>query len=247
MSMYDILKKLQNLTSVEESSKLVESKEQKPTNADVMESKFRKFLESEEKAKKDYDGDGEIESKKDEVWGSRLKASEKAKLQKSYSRESVGALDESTDKFEFFLKNNMYSIESIELGKKFCEQYGITDNLDIQTAVELIDSYLEEYKRKNIPLDLNKLKSNVARDFRILYRGNGPAPSFRKKFQGESAEELDKLTKEEFEELDEARRGTFRAGSKSYFKAGQAAVKSIQAAAKKRAEEEKSKVDSDLK
>ena len=56
---------------------------------------------------------------------------------------------------------------------------------------------------------------------------------------------VSKLTKEEFEELDEARRGTFRAGSKSYFNAGQAAIKSIKAAAKKRAEEEKSKVDSD--
>jgi hypothetical protein len=33
--------------------------------------------EEEKKADKDYDGDGEIESEKDEVWGSRLKAADK--------------------------------------------------------------------------------------------------------------------------------------------------------------------------
>ena len=77
MSMYDILKKLQNLTTADESLKLNESREIKSTATAVMESKFRQFLESEEKAKKDYDGDGKIESEKDEVWGSRLKAAAK--------------------------------------------------------------------------------------------------------------------------------------------------------------------------
>ncbi len=34
--------------------------------------------EEEKKAKKDYDGDGEVESEKDEVWGSRMKAAKDA-------------------------------------------------------------------------------------------------------------------------------------------------------------------------
>lgn len=48
----------------------------------------------------------------------------------------------------------------------------------------------------------------------------------------------DKLTKEEVESIEEARRGTFRAGSKSYFKAGQSAIKNIQRAAQERKEKE---------
>jgi hypothetical protein len=92
--MYDILKKLQNLTPADAGKKsLVESKESKPTNVDVMESKFRQFLESEEKAKKDYDGDGKIESEKDEVWGSRLKAAGK-KVKEGYDLPGYG--DEAT-------------------------------------------------------------------------------------------------------------------------------------------------------
>ena len=38
-----------------------------------------KDLEEADKADKDYDGDGEVESEKDEVWGSRMKAAEKDK------------------------------------------------------------------------------------------------------------------------------------------------------------------------
>ena len=47
-------------------------------------------------------------------------------------------------------------------------------------------------------------------------------------------------------ELDEARSGTFRAGSKSYFKAGQTAIKNIKAAAHRRREEE-AKQEADAK
>ena len=40
---------------------------------------YNQIKESKEKkAKKDYDGDGEVESEKDEVWGSRMKAAKKA-------------------------------------------------------------------------------------------------------------------------------------------------------------------------
>jgi hypothetical protein len=49
--------------------------------------------------------------------------------------------------------------------------------------VELIDAYLDEFKWRNVPVDLNVLKSKVAKHFRDLYRGMGPGPSFRKKFQ----------------------------------------------------------------
>lgn len=46
-----------------------------------------KPVNEEEKANKDYDGDGEIESPKDEVWGSRAKAA--AKSGKPFKEESV--------------------------------------------------------------------------------------------------------------------------------------------------------------
>lgn len=39
-------------------------------------------VQEEKKADKDYDGDGEVESPKDEVWGSRMKAAEKSKEEK---------------------------------------------------------------------------------------------------------------------------------------------------------------------
>jgi hypothetical protein len=76
-----------------------------------------------------------------------------------------------------------YSPEAITIGKKFCDQYNITDDTDVQAAVELIDAYLDEFKWRNVPVDLNVLKSKVAKHFRDLYRGMGPGPSFRKKFQ----------------------------------------------------------------
>lgn len=61
---------------------------------------------------------------------------------------------------------------------------------------------------------------------------------------------VDKKTKKVAEEveLDEARWGTFRAGSKSYFRAGQIAIKNMKAAAKERKErEEKEKAEADKK
>lgn len=39
-------------------------------------------VQEEKKADKDYDGDGEVESEKDEVWGSRMKAAAKSKEEK---------------------------------------------------------------------------------------------------------------------------------------------------------------------
>ena len=43
-------------------------------------SKLQAISEAEDKkADKDYDKDGEVESEKDEVWGSRMKAAEKSK------------------------------------------------------------------------------------------------------------------------------------------------------------------------
>jgi hypothetical protein len=50
----------------------------------VLDSKFAEYASTifegkgSKKAKKDWDGDGEVESEKDEVWGSRLKAAKKA-------------------------------------------------------------------------------------------------------------------------------------------------------------------------
>ena len=44
----------------------------------LQESKSENMFEAAKKAKKDYDGDGKVESEKDEVWGSRFKAAKKA-------------------------------------------------------------------------------------------------------------------------------------------------------------------------
>jgi len=61
-----------------------------------------KIMEAEKMAKKDYDGDGKIESSKDEVWGSRLKAAKFAGKMK----EDVQDLDEAS-----------YSAKSARAGK----------------------------------------------------------------------------------------------------------------------------------
>jgi hypothetical protein len=76
-----------------------------------------------------------------------------------------------------------YSPEAITLGKRFCEHYNITDDTDVQFAVEIIDSYLDEFKAAGEPVDLKKIKSGVANAFRQAYRGMGPGPNFRKGFQ----------------------------------------------------------------
>jgi hypothetical protein len=83
----------------------------------------------------------------------------------------------------------IYSPEAIALGKKFCDHYNITDDGDIQLAVEIIDSYLNEFKATNTPVDLKKIKSGVADAFRQVYRGMGPGPTFRKKFQEKAVAE----------------------------------------------------------
>ena len=85
----------------------------------------------------------------------------------------------------------IYSPEALKLGTRFCEHYNITDDNDIQLAIELIDGYLDIYKMQNIPVDLNDLKSKLASDFRQVYRGMGPGPSFRKKFQEQEISEVD--------------------------------------------------------
>jgi len=77
----------------------------------------------------------------------------------------------------------IYSPEAIALGKRFCEHYNITDDGDVQLAVEIIDSYLDEFKATDTPVDLKKIRSGVADAFRQVYRGMGPGPNFRKKFQ----------------------------------------------------------------
>ena len=91
-----------------------------------------------------------------------------------------------------------YSPEAIALGKRFCEHYGITDDTDVQLAVEIIDSYLEEFKRNNKPIDLKIIKSGVADAFRQVYRGMGPGPSFRKGFK----EQLNPEDDDDYEDED---------------------------------------------
>ena len=77
----------------------------------------------------------------------------------------------------------LYSPEAIALGKKFCDFYNITEDTDVQLAIEIIDSYLDEFKHTGQPIDLRVIKSGVVDAFRQVYRGMGPGPNFRKKFQ----------------------------------------------------------------
>jgi hypothetical protein len=79
---------------------------------------------------------------------------------------------------------NTYNPESVEIGKRFCQHYNITDRDDIQLAIEIIDHNVNYHKETNTPIDLKKIKSDVATAFRQVYRGMGPGPGpFRKKFQ----------------------------------------------------------------
>jgi hypothetical protein len=77
----------------------------------------------------------------------------------------------------------IYSPEAIALGKKFCEFYNVTDDIDVQMTVEIIDNYIGQFKRRGQPIDLKVIKSGVVNAFRQVYRGMGPGPNFRKKFQ----------------------------------------------------------------
>ena len=77
-----------------------------------------------------------------------------------------------------------YDKESIDIGKRFCQHYGITDRGDIQLAIEIIDHNVKYHKETGTPIDLKNIKSDVAKAFRQVYRGLGPSPvSFKKKFQ----------------------------------------------------------------
>ena len=79
---------------------------------------------------------------------------------------------------------NTYDPESIEIGKRFCQHYNITDRDDIQLAIEIIDHNVKYHKETNTPIDLKNIKSDVAKAFRQVYRGMGPGPGpFKKKFQ----------------------------------------------------------------
>jgi hypothetical protein len=79
---------------------------------------------------------------------------------------------------------NTYDPESVEIGKRFCQHYNITDRDDIQLAIEIIDHNVKYHKETNTPIDLKKIKSDVAKAFRQVYRGMGPGPGpFKKKFQ----------------------------------------------------------------
>ena len=58
--------------------------------------------EKDKKADKDYDGDGKIESGKDEVWGSRFKAAKKAEKMKAYraDRDKHGEMEEEVEQID---------------------------------------------------------------------------------------------------------------------------------------------------
>jgi hypothetical protein len=107
---------------------------------------------------------------------------------------------------------DIYSPEAIALGKRFCEHYNITDDIDVQFAVEIIDSYLDEFKATGEPVDLKKIKSGVANAFRQAHRGLGVAgPNFRKKFQEDQKKSSDPVAEQSAQ---------FKQGSKSIVDTG---------------------------
>lgn len=85
--------------------------------------------------------------------------------------------------------SNLYSPEAADIGKRFVTHYNITDINDVQMAVELIQSFIDEAKYTGQPLDLNRMKSEIAKGFRMVYRGIGQSPSFRKKFKEQTISE----------------------------------------------------------
>lgn len=63
------------------------------------EKKSKKVKEAAKKAKKDYDGDGKVETDKDEVWGSRMKAAKKAGKLKESFKQHVRMVNEGLARF----------------------------------------------------------------------------------------------------------------------------------------------------
>jgi hypothetical protein len=66
--------------------------------ANLLNQKIKEMLGESKKAKKDWDGDGKIESEKDEVWGSRMKAAKKSKKVKEDMK--TNNVKENTGKFD---------------------------------------------------------------------------------------------------------------------------------------------------
>ena len=87
---------------------------------------------------------------------------------------------------------DIYSPKAIEIGQRFCDQYGIDDPNEMQLVIELIDEQVDLAQSTNTPLDMNKIKSEVGKYFRMAYRGlRDPMPNFRKKFNEDDVEMKD--------------------------------------------------------
>jgi len=101
-------------------------------------------------------------------------------------KESLDIEEATADQFA------IYSPKAIEIGQRFCDQYGIDDPDEMQLVIELIDGQVDLAQSTNTPLDMNKIKSEVGKYFRMAYRGlRDPMPNFRKKFNEDDVEMKD--------------------------------------------------------
>ena len=102
-------------------------------------------------------------------------------------------------KFKEAFNSDIYSPKAVALGKKFCEFYGITDDLDTQYVTEIIDIELKESEKTGVPFDINKVKSTIAKGLRYT-NGRSEYPMKKKFKSNESTWTHDTLAAQLFEQ-----------------------------------------------
>ena len=113
------VKKTKSEHDAEVKKKKEKEKFKKMAEALIQIGRLEQMLLEAKKAKKDYDGDGEIESEKDEVWGSRMKAAKKAGKMEEGAKPDYIDLDKDGNKKETMKKaaKDKAKGKSVEEGK----------------------------------------------------------------------------------------------------------------------------------
>jgi hypothetical protein len=147
----------------------------------------RNMFEAAKKAKKDYDGDGKIESEKDEVWGSRFAAAKKAgKMEEanidpvvtgssSVTKSKTGYVDPSTPKVPY----SELPKPGNAAGDVLSKAKNALDKTGVKEEAEQVDEISRELARKTV---MNRgLKSHEAE---MNYDSEGQEKHLKKHFAG---------------------------------------------------------------
>ena len=142
--------------------------------------KDKKVDESSKKAKKDYDGDGKVESEKDEVWGSRMKAANKSDKKVDEARIRKPAVNFTADDI-----NNLAKMNDLEAMKARAAELIQTPSAK-PIRPEKVQHHLRNIERMNRPAEI------IALMYNMLLGGEGHATigsahsmdknAYRKKF-----------------------------------------------------------------